>query len=81
MIQDELVVRLATVRRGLETVTQHVDELLRRTVEPRGTETLSVSELRNMGHRLVSLAGDLTTLGVNAARWADEVDDAIDPED
>jgi hypothetical protein len=81
MIQDELVVRLATVRRGLETVTQHVDELLRRTVEPRGTETLSVSELRNVGHRLVSLAGDLTTLGVNAARWADEVDDAIDPED
>jgi hypothetical protein len=81
MIQDELVVRLATVRRGLETVTQHVDELLRQTVEPRGTETLSVSELRNVGHRLVSLAGDLTTLGVNAARWADEVDDAIDPED
>lgn len=81
MIQDELVVRLATVRRGLETVTQHVDELLRRTVEPRGTETLSVSELRNVGHRLVSLAGDLTTLGVNAARWADEVDDAINPED
>lgn len=81
MIQDELVVRLATVRRGLETVTQHVDELLRRTVEPRGTETLSVSELRNVGHRLVSLAGDLTTLGVNAARWADELDDAIDPED
>jgi hypothetical protein len=81
MIQDELVVRLATVRRGLETVTRHVDELLRRTVEPRGTEVLSVSELRNVGHRLVSLAGDLTTLGVNAARWADEVDDAIDPED
>jgi hypothetical protein len=81
MIQDELVVWLATVRRGLETVTQHVDELLRRSVEPRGTETLSVSELRNVGRRLVSLAGDLTTLGVNAARWADEVDDAIDPED
>jgi hypothetical protein len=81
MIQDELVVRLTTVRRSLETVTQHVDELLRRTDEPRDTETLSVSELRNVGHRLVSLAGDLTTLGVNAARWADEVDDAIDPED
>jgi hypothetical protein len=81
MIQDELVVRLTTVRRSLETVTQHVDELLGRTVEPRDTETLSVSELRNVGHRLVSLAGDLTTLGVNAARWADELDDAIDPED
>jgi hypothetical protein len=81
MIQDELVVRLTTVRRSLETVTQHVDQLLRRTVEPRDTETLSVSELRNVGHRLVSLAGDLTTLGVNAARWADELDDAIDPED
>lgn len=66
MIQDELVVRLTTVRRSLETVTQHVDELLRRTDEPRDTETLSVSELRNVGHRLVSLAGDLTTLGVNA---------------
>jgi hypothetical protein len=81
MIQDELVVRLTTVRRSLETVTQHVDELLRRTDEPRDTETLSVSELRNVGHRLVSLAGVLTTLGVNTARWADEVDDAIDPED
>jgi hypothetical protein len=66
MIQDELVVRLTTVRQSLETVTQHVDELLRRTDEPRDTETLSVSELRNVGHRLVSLAGDLTTLGVNA---------------
>jgi hypothetical protein len=74
----ELVARLATVHRSLETVSHNVDELLRRAAEPRTTKDLSVRDLRRVGHRLVSLAGDLTTLGVDAARWADELDDATD---
>lgn len=73
MIQSELVARLTAVSRSLETVNQHVVELLWQDAEG-----LNVSELRRVGHRLVSLAGDLTTLGVDAARWADELDEAID---
>lgn len=75
---SELVARLVTVHQSLKTVSHNVDELLRRAAEPRTTEDLSVSDLRRVGHRLVSLAGDLTTLGVDAARWADELDDATD---
>jgi hypothetical protein len=74
----ELVARLATVYQSLVTVSHNVDELRRRAAEPRTTEGLSVRDLRKVGHRLVSLAGDLTTLGVDAARWADELDDATD---
>jgi hypothetical protein len=78
MDKGALVARLTSVRRSLETVNQYIDELLRRAAEPGDTEVLSVSDLRKVGHRLVSLAGDLTTLGVDTARWADELDDAID---
>lgn len=81
MIRDELVARLTAVSQSLETVTHHVGELLRRGVERHGAEGLTVSDLRGVGHRLVSLAGDLTTLGVDAARWADELDDAVDADD
>lgn len=81
MIQSELVVRLTAVSQNLETVIQHVGELLLRGVEWHDTEGLNVSDLRKVGHRLVLLAGDLTTLGVDAARWADELDDTVDPDD
>lgn len=66
------------VNQSLETVTQNIGELLRRAVEQHDTGGLNVSDLRQAGHRLVSLAGDLTTLGVDMARWADESDDVID---
>jgi len=72
----ELGARLTAVSRNLETVNQHVAELLWQDVEG-----LNVRALRRFGYRLVSLAGDLTTLGVDAARWADELDDAIDTDD
>lgn len=74
----ELVARLTAVRRSLETINRNVSDLLRRADERRDAEGSSVSNLREVGHRLVSLAGDLTTLGVDAARWADDLDDAID---
>ena len=79
MIQKDcaLVARSTAVSRNLETVNHNVGELLR-TVERHDTEERNVSDLRRVGHRLVSLAGDLTTLGVDAARWADELDEAID---
>lgn len=79
MIQKDcaLVARLTAVSRNLETVNHNVGELLR-AVERHDAEKRNVSDLRRVGHQLVSLAGDLTTLGVDAARWADELDEAID---
>jgi len=74
----ELVARLTAVRRRLETINRNVSDLLRRADGRRDAEGSSVSNLREVGHRLVSLAGDLTTLGVDAARWADDLDEAID---
>lgn len=67
---------MTAVSRSLETVNQHIVELLWQDVEG-----LNVRDLRRFGYRLVSLAGDLTTLGVDAARWADELDEAIDTDD
>jgi hypothetical protein len=74
----ELVARLTAVSRNLEAINQNVSDLLRRADERQDAEGSSVSNLREVGHRLVSLAGDLTTLGVNTARWADDLAEAID---
>jgi hypothetical protein len=76
----ELVARLTAVSRDLETVNQHVGELLRHAVEHYDAGGLDVRGLRDVGRRLVSLAGDLTTLGVDAARWADNFEDATSTE-
>jgi hypothetical protein len=73
----ELVARLITVSWNLETINQHVGQLLQRAAEHQDARELSVKDLRSVGHRLVSLAGDLTTLGVDTARWADDMDEAI----
>lgn len=67
---------MTAVSRSLETVNQHIVELLWQDVEG-----LNVRDLRRFGYRLVSLAGDLTTFGVDTARWADELDEAIDADD
>jgi hypothetical protein len=72
----ELMARLTAVGRNLETVNQHVSGLLRQAVEHHDAGGLSVTDLRSVGYRLVSLAGDLTTLGVDAARWADYLTEA-----
>jgi hypothetical protein len=74
----ELVARLTTVSRNLKTINQHVGELMQRAAEHPDTGGPNAKDLRSVGHRLVSLAGDLTTLGVDAARWADELDEATD---
>lgn len=74
----ELVMRLHAVSQSLETINHHAGELLQRTAELQATKDRSVSHLRIVGYRLVSLAADLTTLGVDTARWADELDNAID---
>lgn len=73
----ELVARLTAVSQNLETINQYVGQLLQRAAEHQDAGGLSVRDLRSVGHRLVSLAGDLTTLGVDAARWADDWDEAI----
>lgn len=60
---SDVLTRLTMVNQSLETVTQNIGELLRRAVQRQDTGGLNVSDLRIVGHRLVSLAGDLTTLG------------------
>ena len=77
----ELVAWLTAVSRSLETVNHNVGELLRRAAERQDAKGLNASDLRKVGYRLVSLAGDLTTLGVDTARRADELDEAIDTDD
>jgi hypothetical protein len=72
----ELGARLTSVSQSLAAVNQHIVELLWQDAE-----RLNAGDLRRVGHRLVSLAGDLTTLGVNATRWADELDETIDTDD
>jgi hypothetical protein len=72
----ELVTRLTAVSRNLETLNRHIGELLQRGGERPECGGLNVKDLRRVGHRLVSLSGDLTTLGVDAARWADDLDEA-----
>jgi hypothetical protein len=71
-----LVARLIGVSRSLETINQHVSDLLRRVSELHDADRPTVSDLRSVGYRLVSLAGDLTTLGVDAARWADDLNES-----
>lgn len=71
----ELVARLTAVSRNLDTISDHVSEQLREVSEQPGSGELSLQDLRRLGHRLVSLAGDLTTLGVDTARWADDLDE------
>ncbi|MBV8994053.1 MAG: hypothetical protein JO287_10235 [Pseudonocardiales bacterium] len=76
----ELMARLTMVSRNLETVNQHVGDLLRQAVEHHDAGGLSVTDLRSVGHRLVLLAGDLTTLGVDTVRWADDLEEATSTE-
>lgn len=71
-----MVARLTVVSQSLETINQHVGDLLRRVVELQDVQGPKVSDLRSVGYRLVSLAGDLTTLGVDVARWADNLDES-----
>lgn len=75
---SEVLARLTVVHRSLERVNLNIGEVLQRAAERVDTGGPSVSELRRVGHRLVSLAGDLTTLGVSMARCADELDKVID---
>lgn len=70
----ELLARLNAVCRDLEVISQHVGEPLGRPLNPDGSGGLSATDLRTVGYRLVSLAGDLTTLGIDTARWADDLD-------
>lgn len=71
----ELLARLNAVGRDLGAISQHVGALSGQPLKQDGSGGLSARDLRTVGYRLVSLAGDLTTLGVDAAHWADDLDD------
>lgn len=66
---DELLARLDVIS-GRLAVVRHS---LVVKIQQRGTE-LTADELRPVGYELVSLAGALTTLGVDTARFADDHD-------
>ena len=81
MRDAEWVARLDAVSQNLEGITHNVADLLRSAPARRqDADGLRASDLRTVGHRLVSLAGELTTLGVDTARWADDLDEGIDTE-
>jgi hypothetical protein len=66
---DELLARLDVINSRLAVVRHSLAAAIQR----RGTE-LTADELRSVGYELVSLAGALTTLGVDTARLADDLD-------
>jgi hypothetical protein len=57
---DGINSRLAVVRQSLATALQQCDM------------ELTANKLRTAGYEMVSLAGALTTLGVDTARFADD---------
>jgi hypothetical protein len=66
---EELLTRLDVINSRLAVVRQS----LATAIQQRGTE-LTADELRPVGYELVSLAGALTTLGVDTACLADDPD-------
>jgi len=71
----ELLARLNAVGRDLGAISQDVGGLSEQALERDGAGRRSARDLRTVGYGLVSLGGDLTTLGVDAAHWADDLDD------
>jgi hypothetical protein len=75
--EQEALARLRALSRSIGAVHQCLGELLR--VADRQSRTgLTAHELRAIGHEFVSLAGDLTKVGVDMALWADELDRTTD---
>jgi hypothetical protein len=75
------LVRLGAINRELWSVGQELGDLLIALAEQERDGYLTVEPLRVVGRELIALAGDVTTLGVDMARWADDLDrqPACDP--
>jgi hypothetical protein len=62
----------------LESITRALNELAELMGEQPSTGGLGAVDVQLVGHRLVSVAGDLTTLGVDMARAGDGSDETSD---
>jgi hypothetical protein len=63
----------------LNTINHNLGELLQHVTDHHNRGQPTAGSLRIVGRELVSLAGDLTTLGVDIAHWADELDRTPNP--
>jgi hypothetical protein len=66
--------RLGGINRGFWSVGQELGDLLIAVAEQERGDYLTAVPLRVVGRELIALAGDLTKLGADMARWADELD-------
>jgi hypothetical protein len=78
-IERDSRARLDQHQRDLDAVYSKMGELLPlpHLLDVQGR--MRAKDLRAIGHTLVSLAGELTTLGVNMAHWADDLDQQDKP--
>ena len=73
MIEDsgDLVARIGQISANLGAVQAAMSSVLADIVCQAGPE-LAAGKLRDLGHGLIALAGELTSFGVELARQADE---------
>ncbi len=62
----------------LEAIARPLSELAKRMAEQSNSGDLGTVEMRSIGRRLVSFAGELTTLGVDMALAGDASNDPPD---
>jgi len=72
-MNDELVARLGEINVRVGTVLNALGRLLLGAVAVHDDGGLGSGELRAFAHELVGLGGDLTSLGVEMAGKADEI--------
>jgi hypothetical protein len=70
----QLLKQLNDVNLSLIRASETMAELLLRGVSHSDTSGVTTTELRSVGHRLVSSGGDLTDLGVKMGVSADQLD-------
>lgn len=72
-MNDELVARLGEINVKLGTLLDTLGRLLLGAVAAQDDGGLGSGELRALAHELVGLGGNLTSLGVEMAGKADEI--------
>jgi hypothetical protein len=70
-VSADLLSRLGEVSQKVGAASQAMGDTLLAVARQDGGD-LDVASLRDFAHRLISLAGDLTSMGVEMARRADE---------
>lgn len=68
---QEVLVRLSRINRDFGAVNRTLGELLAAVAEGDNAADLMTGHLPVVGRELISLAGELTRLGVDIAHWLD----------